>query len=127
MQTRWSDNDSYGHVNNVVYYSYFDTAVNHNLIRHGVLDIAHSAVIGLVIETKCTYFSSISFPDSVTAGLKVINLGNSSARYEIGLFRNEADEASALGEFVHVYVERATNRPVSIPDEVREVLQSLAF
>jgi acyl-CoA thioester hydrolase len=127
MQTRWSDNDSYGHVNNVVYYSYFDTAVNQDLIQHGVLDIARSPAIGLVVETRCTFFSSITFPDTVTAGLKVVHLGNSSVRYEIGLFRNECDEASAVGEFVHVYVDRTTNRPVPILDGVREVLQSLAF
>lgn len=126
IPTRWSDNDAYGHVNNVVYYSLFDTAVNRHLIEHGVLDVAKSSVIGVVIETQCTYFSSIGFPDSATVGLKVVHLGNSSVRYETALFRNEQDVASAVGEFVHVYVDRATNRPVPIPAAVRAVLQSLA-
>ncbi|TCK84155.1 thioesterase family protein [Paraburkholderia sp. BL9I2N2] len=125
IQTRWGDNDVYGHVNNVIYYAFFDTAVNHHLIERGVLDIANSSVIGLVVETRCTFFSSMGFPDTVHVGLRVVHLGNSSVRYEIALFRNDADEASAVGEFVHVYVERATNRPVTIPGPVREVLQSL--
>lgn len=125
IDTRWADNDAYGHVNNVVYYAYFDTAVNRHLIEQGVLDVTNSAVIGLVVETRCTFFSSISFPDRVHAGLRVVHLGNSSVRYEIGLFRNEATEASAVGEFVHVYVDRASNRPVAIPSPVRAVLQTL--
>ncbi|RQR75228.1 thioesterase family protein [Burkholderia sp. Bp9015] len=125
IQTRWSDNDSYGHVNNVVYYAYFDTAVNRHLIERGVLDIATSPVIGLVVDTRCTYFSSIGFPDVVHVGMKVVHLGNSSVRYEVALFRNDADTASAIGEFVHVYVDRATNGPVSIPHDVRQVLRSL--
>ncbi|WP_419690734.1 acyl-CoA thioesterase [Burkholderia theae] len=125
IQTRWSDNDSYGHVNNVVYYAYFDTAVNRHLIERGVLDIANSPVIGLVVDTRCTYFSSIGFPDVVHVGMKVVHLGNSSVRYEIALFRNDADTASAIGEFVHVYVDRATNGPVPVPHDVRQVLQSL--
>ncbi|WP_234745194.1 acyl-CoA thioesterase [Burkholderia sp. WTPI3] len=125
IQTRWSDNDSYGHVNNVVYYAYFDTAVNRHLIERGVLDIATSPVIGLVVDTRCTYFSSIGFPDVVHVGVKVVHLGNSSVRYEVALFRNDADTASAIGEFVHVYVDRATNGPVSIPHDVRQVLRSL--
>lgn len=127
LDTRWHDNDAYGHVNNVVYYSYFDTAVNRHLIERGVLKIATSPVIGLVIETRCTYFSSLEFPDKVTVGLKVVHLGNSSVRYEIALFRNEQAEASAIGEFVHVYVDRATSRPVPIPADVRDVLKSLMF
>ena len=125
IATRWADNDAYGHVNNVVYYSYFDTAVNRHLIEREALDIASSPVIGLVVETRCTYFSSVSFPDAVHIGTKVVHLGNSSVRYEIALFRNDADEASAVGEFVHVYVDRTTNRPVPIPGRVRDVLQSL--
>lgn len=126
MPTRWGDNDSYGHVNNVVYYSFFDSAVNRHLIDCGVLDILTSKVIGLVIETRCTFFSSMGFPDTVQVGMKVIHLGNSSVRYEIALFRNEEPQASAVGQFVHVYVDRASNRPVAIPAAVREVLQSLA-
>lgn len=126
MPTRWGDNDSYGHVNNVVYYSFFDSAVNRHLIDHRVLDIATSTVIGLVIETRCTFFSSMGFPDVVNVGLKVAHLGNSSVRYEIALFRNEEPRASAIGQFVHVYVDRASNRPVPIPAPVRAVLQTLA-
>ena len=125
IETRWNDNDSYGHVNNIVYYSYFDTAVNRHLIQKGVLDLYNSEVIGLVIESKCTYFSPITFPDTVAVGLKVIHLGNSSVRYQIGLFCNESESASAVGEFVHVYVERSTNKPVSIPDNTRQVLKAL--
>jgi acyl-CoA thioester hydrolase len=125
IETRWHDNDAYGHVNNVIYYAYFDTAVNRHLIEKGVLNVTQSAVIGLVIETHCTYFSSIEFPDTVHVGLKVVHLGNSSVRYEIGLFRNDQDSASAVGEFVHVYVDRATNRPVPIPADVRAVLTAL--
>lgn len=127
IETRWNDNDSYGHVNNIVYYSYFDTAVNRHLIQQGVLDLSNSEAIGLVIESKCTYFSSITFPDTVTVGLKVIHLGNSSVRYQIGLFCNDSDTTSAVGEFVHVYVNRLTNKPVSIPDNTRQVLQALCF
>lgn len=125
IETRWNDNDSYGHVNNIVYYSYFDTAVNRHLIQQGVLDLTGSESVGLVIESKCTYFSSITFPDTVAVGLKVVHLGNSSVRYQIGLFCNDADTASAVGEFVHVYVNRSTNKPVSIPANTRSVLQAL--
>ncbi|ROZ68771.1 acyl-CoA thioesterase [Ramlibacter sp. WS9] len=125
MPTRWADNDSYGHVNNVVYYSFFDTAVNRHLIESGVLDIAASPVIALVIETRCTYFSSVGFPDDLDLGLKVVKLGNSSVQYEIGLFKSTAETASAVGYFTHVYVDRQTNRPVAIPDSVRSVLSEL--
>ena len=125
IPTRWGDNDAYGHVNNVVYYAYFDTAVNRHLIEHGVLDIAANEVIGLVIETRCTFFSSMAFPDRVDVGMRVVHLGKSSVRYEIGLFRNDAPEASAVGQFVHVYVDRASNRPVPIPAPVRAVLETL--
>ena len=125
IETRWNDNDSYGHVNNIVYYSYFDTAVNRHLIQKGVLNLSISEVVGLVIESKCTYFSPITFPDTVAVGLKVIHLGNSSVRYQIGLFCNDSESASAVGEFVHVYVERSTNKPVYIPDNTRKVLQAL--
>ncbi len=123
IATRWADNDAYGHMNNVVYYAFFDSAVNRQLIEHGVLDVATSPVIGLVAETRCNYFSSLGFPDQVHVGLKVVHLGNSSVRYEIALFRNDDELASAVGNFVHVYVERATNRAVPIPAPVREVLQ----
>jgi acyl-CoA thioester hydrolase len=123
--TRWADNDAYGHVNNVVYYAFFDTAVNRHLIDAGVLDVAASPVIGLVVETRCTYFSSVGFPDTVHVGLRVVHLGKSSVRYELAVFRNAEILASAVGEFVHVYVERARNRPVPIPDAVRAVLERL--
>ena len=124
LDTRWIDNDAYGHVNNVVYYSFFDTAVNRWLIEQGVLDIATSPAIGVVVETQCRYFSSITFPDRVTAGLRVAHLGTSSARYEIGLFRNDEDTAAASGHFVHVYVDRATRKTVEMPAEVRQVLDA---
>jgi len=126
ITTRWMDNDPYGHVNNAVYYSYFDTAVNAYLIGQGALDIATSPVIGLVVETHCNYFSAIAFPDLVRAGLRVAHLGTSSVRYEIGLFRNDEDLASAQGHFVHVYVERAAGKPVQLPDKLQAVLKPLA-
>jgi len=125
ISTRWGDNDSYGHVNNVVYYSFFDTSVNQHLIERGVLDIGTSPVIGLVLENQCRYFTSLGFPDRIDVGMRVTHLGNSSVRYEIALFRNDADLASAVGKFVHVYVERTTNQPVPIPPAVRSVLEPL--
>ncbi|MGO4328395.1 acyl-CoA thioesterase [Cupriavidus sp. 2TAF22] len=125
ITTRWMDNDVYGHVNNVIYYSYFDTVVNTYLIRQGVLDIEAGETIGLVIETQCNYFSALSFPDTVVAGLRVARLGNSSVRYEVGLFRNDEEIAAAQGHFVHVYVDRATRRPVPLPAALRNALQAL--
>lgn len=125
INTRWQDVDVYGHVNNVVYYSYFDTVVNEHLVRAGVLNPATSTVIGLVVETRCTYFRSLSFPQVVHAGLKVARLGTSSVRYDIALFQGDDIQAAAQGHFVHVYVDRATQRPVPIPDEVRAVLEGL--
>jgi acyl-CoA thioester hydrolase len=126
IATRWADNDIYGHVNNVVYYSYFDTVVNQYLIEQRVLDIEKSTVIGLVVETQCQYFSPITFPDVVHAGLRVAKLGNSSVRYEIGLFRNDEKTASAQGHFIHVYVDRASRRSVALPDDLRSALQKIA-
>jgi acyl-CoA thioester hydrolase len=126
IPTRWMDNDVYRHVNNVVYYSYFDTGVNQYLVERGVLDIEKSTVIGLVVETQCHYFSPISFPDIVHAGLRVAKLGTSSVRYEIGIFRNTEMQAAAQGHFVHVYVDRASNRPTPLPAPLRAALQSLA-
>jgi len=123
--TRWGDNDTYGHVNNVVYYSYFDTAVNRHLIEQGALDLHASEIIGLVVESCCTFFSSLTFPDMVTVGIKVIRLGTSSVRYEIGLFRNEEDLAAAVGQFVHVYVDRVSSRSMPIPARTRAVLEPL--
>lgn len=125
IPTRWMDNDAYGHVNNVVYYSYFDTAVNKFLIEGGSLDVANSAVIGLVVETQCRYFRSVTFPDMVDAGIRVAKLGASSVRYEVGLFRNDDENAAAQGHFVHVYVDRATGRPAPIPERARKLLASL--
>jgi acyl-CoA thioester hydrolase len=125
IPTRWMDNDVYGHVNNVVYYSYFDTVVNEYLISSGSLDIEKSRVIGLVVETRCRFFKPITFPDTVHAGLRVARLGNSSVRYEIGLFRNNEDSAAAQGHFVHVYVDREGRRPAALPPEMREALERI--
>ncbi len=125
ITTRWMDNDVYQHVNNVVYYSYFDTVVNQYLIEQGALDIEKSAVVGLVVETQCHYFSPIAFPSKVHAGLRVASLGNSSVRYEVGLFRDDAPLAAAKGHFVHVYVDRVTNKPVTLPDGLRAALTPL--
>lgn len=125
LQTRWMDNDVYGHVNNVQYYSYFDTAVNHYLISSGWLDIHAGEVIGLVVETKCTYHASIAFPDVLSIGLRVEHTGNSSVRYGIGIFRDGEEEAVAEGYFVHVYVQRRDSTPVRIPAELRAVLEPL--
>ena len=125
IPTRWMDNDVYGHVNNVVYYSYFDTVVNQYLVEQGVLDIEASPVIGLVVETACKYFAPISFPDVVHAGLRVARLGNSSVRYEIAIFRNQELTASAQGYFVHVYVDRASRRPIPLPEAMRAVLRRI--
>jgi acyl-CoA thioester hydrolase len=122
IPTRWMDNDVYGHVNNVVYYSYFDTVVNQYLIEQGVLEIETSPVIGLVVETQCRYFAPITFPDLVTAGLRVARLGNSSVRYEVGLFRNDEEAASAQGHFIHVYVDRTARRPAQLPAPMRAAL-----
>lgn len=125
ITTRWMDNDVYGHVNNVVYYSWFDTAVNHFLVSNDVLDIEKSPVIGLVIETHCNYLAPVAFPDQVTVGIGVSKLGNSSVRYEIGIFREGRQEAVAQGHFVHVYVDRQTRRPTVLPDKMRALLQTI--
>ncbi len=125
ITTRWMDNDVYQHVNNVVYYSFFDTAVGHYLIETGALDVEASPVIGLVVETRCQYFSSLSFPSKVHVGLRVGRLGTTSVRYEIGIFRDADDVAAAQGHFIHVYVDRATNRPIPLPDKLRQVLAPL--
>ena len=125
VHSRWMDNDAYGHINNAVYYSFFDTAINRYLIERNVLDIANSETIGLVIETQCQYFAPIVYPDLIHVGLKVTHLGNSSVKYEVAIFVNDDDIASALGHFVHVYVNRMTNKPTPIPQNVRDVLQEL--
>mgnify|MGYP001603148154 CR=1 FL=1 len=126
ISTRWMDNDVYGHVNNVVYYSWFDTAVNAYLIEQGALDIHQGETIGLVIETQCNYFASLAFPQNVEAGIRVARLGNSSVRYEVGLFAEGEELAAAQGHFVHVYVDRQTRRPMPLPEKLRTVLETLA-
>jgi acyl-CoA thioester hydrolase len=125
ITTRWMDNDAYRHVNNVVYYSFFDTAVNRYLIERGVLDIEASPVVGLVVETQCHYFSPVTFPDAVLAGLRVAHLGRSSVRYEIGIFRNDEALAAAQGHFVHVYVDRVNQQPVALPAPLRAALENI--
>ncbi len=123
--TRWCDNDVYGHVNNVVYYSWFDTAVNAWLIERGVLDIHQGDTIGLVIETQCNYFAPLAFPQDVEAGIRVARLGASSVRYEVGLFAQGEALSAARGHFVHVYVDKATRRPVPLPAALRQALETL--
>ncbi|MFM2066506.1 MAG: hypothetical protein RLZZ584_1415 [Pseudomonadota bacterium] len=127
ITTRWSDNDVYGHVNNVVYYSWFDTAVNSYLIRAGALDIEHGEVIGLVVHTQCHYFSPLAFPQQVEAGIAVVELGRSSVRYRVGLFARGGELTAAHGEFVHVYVDRAQRRPTLLPEALRRALQAIAL
>ena len=124
--SRWMDNDMYGHVNNVIYYSWFDTAVNSYLIEQGALDIHQGDTIGLVVETHCNYFSPIAFPQAVRAGIRVAALGTSSVRYEIGLFAESETTTAAKGHFVHVYVNRHTRRPVPLPGPLKTVLEKLA-
>ncbi|SEM35286.1 acyl-CoA thioester hydrolase [Roseovarius azorensis] len=125
ITTRWMDNDAYLHVNNVAYYSFFDTAVNEYLIQGGVLDIRRSTVTGLVAHSECSYFSPVAFPEAIQVGLRVARLGKSSVTYELGVFRDDAESASAQGRFVHVYVDRQTSRPVVIPDDMRSLLERL--
>jgi acyl-CoA thioester hydrolase len=125
IPTRWSDNDLYGHVNNVVYYSWFDTAVNTLLIERGALDIHGGDTIGFVVETQCHYFSPLAFPQTVEAGIRVAHAGSSSVRYEIALFAEGAETASAQGHFIHVYVDRASQRPVKLPPVLKAVVDEL--
>ena len=125
ITTRWHDNDIYGHVNNVVYYGYFDSAVNSYLIERGGLDIHDGNVVGFVVSSACDYFASIAFPDRIEVGLRVGKLGNSSVQYELAIFRQGEDEACAAGRFVHVFVDRQSNRPVAIPESLRSVLAEL--
>lgn len=126
LTTRWADNDAYGHLNNVVHYSLFDTAVNSWLIEQRLLDVAGGERIGLVVETGCRYFAEIAFPDTVAAGLRVARIGTSSVRYELGLFRNDEDLAAAEGFFVHVYVERQSRRPLPLDAALRRALGGIA-
>ena len=125
ISTRWMDNDVYGHVNNVVYYSWFDTAVNATLIEQGVLDIHGGRTIGLVIETQCNYFAPLAFPQTIDAGIRVARLGSSSVRYEVGLFAQGEPLTAAKGHFVHVYVDRETRRPVPLPAPLKQFLETL--
>jgi acyl-CoA thioester hydrolase len=125
IATRWMDNDAYGHVNNVVYYSWFDTLVNAHLIEQGALDIHQGDTIGLVIETQCNYFAPVEFPQVVEGGLRVARIGHSSVRYEVGLFLRGEPLTVAKGHFVHVYVDRASRQPVALPARLREVLAAL--
>jgi len=125
INTRWSDNDLYGHVNNVVYYSYFDTVVNEYLIRHGALDLEAGKTIGLVVETHCSYFASLAFPERIDAGLRVTRLGTTSVRYEVGIFSAGSEQPAAQGHFVHVYVDRDTRRPAPLPQALVAALKPL--
>lgn len=123
IPTRWADNDVYGHINNAVYYFYFDTVVNRFLIDNGLLDIGKSKTIGLVVETGCNYFAPAAFPDNIKAALRVAKLGTSSVTYEIALFKNDDTTAAAQGHFVHVYVDEKTRRPVAIDENMRAKLE----
>ncbi|MDP8993426.1 MAG: acyl-CoA thioesterase [Pseudomonadota bacterium] len=125
IATRWGDNDAYGHVNNTVHYAWFDTTVNAWLAEAGLLDIASGQIIGLVVETGCRYASPLTFPEPVEVGLAVEHLGRSSVRYRLGVFARAAAEAAAEGHFVHVYVDRASRRPVALPEEWRRALEAL--
>lgn len=125
IPTRWMDNDTYGHVNNVTYYSYFDTAVNEHLVREGGLDIRHDPVVGFVVETSCRYWKPLSFPETIDAGIRVTKLGRSSVTYGVGLFRAGESQAAAAGRFVHVWVDRASVAPADIPPRIRAALETL--
>ena len=125
IATRWMDNDTYGHVNNVTYYSYFDTVVNEHLVNAGGLDIREGDVVGFVVETSCRYFRPISFPETIDAGMRVTRLGRSSVTYEIALFRTGDAHPAAAGRFVHVWVDRKSVTPAELPARIREALQPL--
>lgn len=126
LTTRWADNDAYGHVNNTVYYEWFDGAVNGWMITRGMLDIAHGDPIGLVVETRCTYFAPLAFPQDVEVGLAVASIGRSSIRYRIGIFAEGEERAAAQGDFVHVVVDRASRRPVEIPPAWLKELETIS-
>jgi acyl-CoA thioester hydrolase len=126
ITTRWMDNDVYGHVNNVVYYAYFDTVVNGYLMAEGGLDFEAGAIIGLCVESHCQYFAAVAFPDALEAGLRVAQVGRSSVRYEIGIFRMGSPSAAAQGHFVHVFVDRATRLPVELPPKLRTAVERLS-
>jgi acyl-CoA thioester hydrolase len=126
ISTRWDDNDVYGHVNNVRYFAFFDTAINAWLIREGGLDVERGDVIGVCAESHCAYTAAIAFPDAVEVGLRTARLGTSSVRYELAVFRDGDEESAATGWFVHVFVDRATRRPVAIPALLRAALERLS-
>ena len=123
--TRWMDNDIYGHVNNVTYYSYFDSAVNRFLVEEGGLDIQNSAIVGYVVNSNCNYRSPISYPENISVGIRVNRLGNSSVTYGVSIFKEDCSEAAAFGEFTHVFVSRTENQSVPIPTPIRQALEKL--
>lgn len=127
ITTRWMDNDVYGHVNNVVYYSFFDTAVNQYLMEAGVLDLEGGETIGLVVETGCTYFSSVQFPQKIEVGIRVKHIGRSSVRYEVGIFLEDRSTTSAIGYFVHVYVDQQSRKPVALPTKLLGAVEEIRF
>ena len=125
ISTRWSDNDMYQHVNNVIYFSFFDTAVNQNLVENGHLEFSTSTIVGLVVRNECQFFASIAFPDIVQVGISVEKIGNSSVTYRLGIFKNRNESLCALGSYTHVYVNRETQKSISIPDPMRAFFQSM--
>jgi len=125
IPTRWQDNDTYHHVNNVVYYEFFDTVINGYLIQHGGLDYINGETVGFAVETHCQFLKPIRFPEVIEAGLRVTKLGNSSVRYEVGIFKQREDEPAAIGYFVHVFVNRETNQPTRIDGKLREAVEAL--
>lgn len=125
ISTRWSDNDIYGHINNVTYYSYFDSAVNRFLIEQGGLDIHSAEVVGFVVNSSCNYFSPLAYPQSIDVGIRVEKLGNSSVTYGVAIFKQDQQQASAAGSFTHVFVHQASSKSVPIPQQIRQALESL--
>ena len=125
MNTRWNDNDIYGHLNNVIYYELFDTAVNKWLIKNNLVDIKNGNNIGLIVQSGCNYFSSFEYPEDIDAGIRVTKIGNSSVRYEVGLFKSNDDLASADGFFIHVYVDRVSNKPINLDYEFKKKLDTI--
>ena len=125
MNTRWNDNDIYGHLNNVIYYELFDTAVNKWLIKNNLIDIKKGNNIGLIVQSGCNYFSSFEYPEDIDAGIRVTKIGNSSVRYEVGLFKSNDDLASADGFFIHVYVDRVSNKPIILDYEFKKILDTI--
>ena len=125
MNTRWNDNDIYGHLNNVIYYELFDTAVNKWLIKNNLIDIKKGNNIGLIVQSGCNYFSSFKYPEDIDAGIRVTKIGNSSVRYEVGLFKQNDDLASADGFFIHVYVDRVSNKPINLDYEFKKKLDTI--